>query len=127
MIGERNRFRLIYMRPALVLFSLLFALAPLAVHGKERPSPPSLLKMEEKTPDLQDPSDLYFDAWLRWKDGEKLRKEGKLEEATGRFQNALLQMKGIQKRWPDWKKEMVGNRIRVTEEILKSLKAGKAE
>lgn len=81
--------------------------------------------MEEKIPDLQgDPSDLYFEAWLRWKDGEKLRKDGKLEEAAGRFQNALLQMKGIQKKWPDWKKDMVESRIKMTEETLKSLGAG---
>lgn len=93
-----------------------------------RQSPwPSSRRKEEKIPDLQgDPSDRYFEAWLGWKEGERLQKDGKLEDAKGRYSQARLLFKGIQKKWPDWKKDMVGNRIRIAEETRKSLEAGRA-
>lgn len=105
------------MRPVLCLLSL--AALPSPVLGADHPALPSPPRCEEGLKD--DPSDHYYEGWLRWMEGEKLRKAGKPEEAKEPIRAALLQFKGVQKRWPDWKKEMVENRIKMTEEILKAL------
>jgi hypothetical protein len=104
------------MRPVLCL--LLLAAFPSAVLGADHPALPSPPQGEEGLKD--NPSDHYYEGWLR-KEGEKPRKAGKPEEAKEPIRAALLQFKGVQKKWPDWKKEMVENRIKMTEEILKSL------
>lgn len=104
----------------LVLTALLVALSPIAWagEGREKPTP----REEEKIPELEgDPSDHYFEGYLIYKEGEKLQKDGKLEGAQTCLQRALGKFKGVRKKWPDWKQETVGNRIRVTEEMLKSL------
>jgi len=112
------------MRSIIATLSLLLVLAPSALQSGEHPTAPLARMNEEKRPD--DPSDQYFEAWLRYKDAEKL-KETKPEEALERYSTALGLFKGIQARWPEWKKDMVKNRIAVTEEVLKSLEKGKGK
>ena len=112
------------MRPVFLLLCLSLAALPSAVLGEDQPARPSPPKGEEGVSNLKDDSsDHYYEGWLRWKEGEKLRKAGKPEAAKEPIRAAWLQFKGVQKKWPDWKKDMVESRIKMTEETLKSLGA----
>ncbi|QJE96611.1 hypothetical protein [Luteolibacter luteus] len=113
------------MRPALATLYLLLVLAPSAVHSEDRSKVHSP-RMNEEKPWEDDPSDRYFEGWLRYKEAERL-KETKPEEAREGYSTALELFKEIQARWPEWKKDMVKNRIATTEETLKLLEKGKGE
>lgn len=103
------------------LTGLLATLPTLAwAADKEREKSPR--KEEEEIPELEgEPSDHYFGGYLLFKDGESLRKEGRLEEAERCLHRALGKFKGVRKKWPAWKKEIVEMRVEKTEEALKSL------
>lgn len=57
-----------------------------------------------------DPSDVYFEGWLRYKDAQKLEKEKKAVEALEKYSQAQKLFDSIATYFPTWKRDMVGNR-----------------
>jgi len=57
-----------------------------------------------------DPSDVYFQGWLLFKDGEKLQAEKKNVEALEKYKRAQQLFDSIATYFPTWKRDMVGGR-----------------
>lgn len=61
-----------------------------------------------------DPSDVYYQAWLFSREAETLQKQGRHVEALAKLRSAEKFFETIHRFHPEWKKEMVGDRLSVT-------------
>jgi Tfp pilus assembly protein PilF len=69
-----------------------------------------------------DPSEYYFQGWLLTKDYEELLKQGKEEDALAKLKQAKQYFDKIRANYPDWqRKDMLNDRIRITEQALAQL------
>lgn len=57
-----------------------------------------------------DPSDVYFEAWLRYKEAKKLEEDKKYTDALEKYTQARKLFDSIATYFPTWKRDMVGNR-----------------
>ena len=57
-----------------------------------------------------DPSDVYFEGWLRYKEAKKLEEEKKYTDALEKYTQARKLFDSIATYFPTWKRDMVGNR-----------------
>jgi len=69
-------------------------------------------------PQFIDPSDLYFEAWLKIRDAEKLTKEEHFLDAYEKYQSAQKIFGTISSYHPEWKAEMVATRIGSTQKSI---------
>ena len=75
-----------------------------------------------------DPADVYYQAWLFVRESETLQKEGRHAEALGKLRSAEKFFETIHRFHPDWKKEMVGDRLTLTKgQITKTLPLAQAQ
>jgi Flp pilus assembly protein TadD len=75
-----------------------------------------------------DPSDVYYQAWLFVREAESLQKQGRHAEALEKFRSAERFFETINRYHPDWKKEMVGDRLSITKgQITKVLPLAQAQ
>lgn len=65
-----------------------------------------------------DPSDVYFQGWLTYKDGEKLQAEKKYAEALEKFQRSQKLFDSIATYFPTWRRDMVGGRRAKVIEVI---------
>jgi tetratricopeptide (TPR) repeat protein len=69
-----------------------------------------------------DPADVYYQAWLFVREAETLQKQGRHAEALDKFRRAEKFFETIHRFHPEWKKEMVGDRLTLTKnQITKAL------
>jgi len=69
-----------------------------------------------------DPADVYYQAWLFVREAETLQKQGRHAEALAKFRTAEKFFETIHRFHPEWKKEMVGDRLTLTKsQITKAL------
>jgi Flp pilus assembly protein TadD len=61
-----------------------------------------------------DPADVYYQAWLFVREAETLQKQGRYAEALQRFQRAATFFDSIHRFHPEWKKDMVDDRLSLT-------------
>jgi myosin heavy subunit len=61
-----------------------------------------------------DPADVYYQAWLFVREAEALQKQGRHAEALAKFRSAEKFFETIHRFHPEWKKEMVGDRLTLT-------------
>ncbi len=73
-----------------------------------------------------DPAEVYFQGYLAARAAEKLEAEGKFMEAADKLQQARKLFEGVRKHYPDWKKDMIGDRSAKTAEATARI-APKAE
>lgn len=65
-----------------------------------------------------DPSDVYFQGWLQFRDAEKLQAENKHAEALEKFLRARQLFDSVSSYYPLWKPDMVkGRRVKTQETI----------
>ena len=57
-----------------------------------------------------DPSDVYFEGWLRYKEAKKLEEDKKYTDALEKYTQARKLFDSIATYFPTWKRDMVGNR-----------------
>ena len=75
-----------------------------------------------------DPSDVYYQAWLFTREAETLSKQGRHAEALEKLRSAEKFFETIHRFHPEWKKEMVGDRLGVTKgQINKVLPLAQAQ
>lgn len=70
-----------------------------------------------------DPSDVYFQAYLEVRAGEQLEKDGDFVEAMRKFEQAGKLFGSVARFYPDWKVEMVKNRVDLTVAALENVRA----
>lgn len=80
--------------------------------------PPADAEAAGPAPDLNAPSDRYFQGWLLSRDAGKLADEGKPAEALGKLERARQLFDRVARDFPDWKPEMVAGRRKQTAESL---------
>lgn len=69
-----------------------------------------------------DPSDVYYQGWLFVREAETLQKQGRHAEALEKFRSAEKFFDTIHRFHPDWKKEMVSERLGITQgQITKAI------
>lgn len=61
-----------------------------------------------------DPADVYYQAWLFVREAETLQKQGRHAAALERLQRADAFFDSIHRFHPEWKKDMVGDRLSLT-------------
>jgi Tfp pilus assembly protein PilF len=62
-----------------------------------------------------DPADVYYQAWLFVREAETLQKQGRYAAALERYQRAATFFDTIHRFHPEWKKDMVGDRLSLTQ------------
>ncbi len=80
--------------------------------------PPAPLPDKSKPAPNFDPSDVYFQGWLLFKDGEKLQQQGKNLEALEKYKRAQQLFDNIATYFPTWKRDMVGGRRAKVIEVI---------
>jgi len=68
--------------------------------------------------DLTDPSDLYFQAYLIFKEGEKIAASGDTAGARAEFQRSRDWFVLVKNRFPTWKPDMVAFRLKEMDETI---------
>lgn len=69
-----------------------------------------------------DPADVYYQAWLFVREAEALQKQGRHADALTKLRSAEKFFETIHRFHPEWKKEMVGDRLLLTKsQITKAL------
>ncbi|MCW1886452.1 tetratricopeptide repeat protein [Luteolibacter flavescens] len=90
-------------------------MAGLSVTAQEQPGPMTPAK---DAPSNFDPSDVYFQGWLLYRDSEKLQAEKKHAEALEKLLRARQLFESVSSYYPLWKPDMVkGRRSRTQEDI----------
>ena len=65
--------------------------------------------------------DLYFHGYQAWKTGEKLEQAGKAGQARDKYVQAEEKIAAVQKRFPDWQREVVAYRLKNIRQRLAEL------
>ncbi len=65
-----------------------------------------------------DPADVYYQAWLFVREAETLQKQGRHAEALGKLRSAEKFFQTIHRFHPEWKKDMVGDRLTLTKDQI---------
>lgn len=69
-----------------------------------------------------DPSDVYYQAWLFTREAATLEKEGRYAESLAKLRSAERFFETIHRYRPEWKKQMVDDRLSITKaQITKTL------
>lgn len=84
--------------------------------------PPDLNFPAEDSDDPNDPSDGYFRGYNKTREAEKAENP---ERAAALYAEALASFKKVQKDFPQWKPEMVQNRIGQTENAISQVAVGR--
>jgi len=91
---------------------------------------PTLAQGPVATPPAQpnfDPADVYYQAWLFVREAETLQKQGRHAEALNKLRSAEKFFDTIHRFHPQWKKDMVGDRLALTKnQITKVLPLAQA-
>ncbi|QJE94738.1 tetratricopeptide repeat protein [Luteolibacter luteus] len=104
----RSLFRLTG-RASLLACACSIALSSVSAPGQQREIPLAPPRDGKAVPNF-DPSDVYFEGWLRYKDAQKLEQEKKAVEALEKYTQAQKLFDSIATYFPTWKRDMVGNR-----------------
>jgi len=83
----------------------------------------SPLSATQNDPRALDPADVFFQAWLVIRDAEKLKKEGKINEARLKYKQAATYYNIITRFHKNYRPAMVANRVRTTAESIRELEA----
>ena len=75
----------------------------------------------EEVKQAEEPSDIYFQAWLLCRDAEKSKTEGHFAASREKLEKAVELFEQIVKEHPGWKPQMVQARLAKTKEDLSSL------
>ena len=65
-----------------------------------------------------DPSNVYFQAWLTVREGEKSEKQGKFFEAFNKYDKAKKLFDSVALYHPEWKADLVKDRQKITAESM---------
>lgn len=65
-----------------------------------------------------DPADVYYQAWLFVREAETLQKQGRHVEALDKLRSADKFFETIHRFHPEWKKDMVGDRLTITKDQI---------
>ena len=65
-----------------------------------------------------DPADVYYQAWLYVREAETLQKQGRHLEALNKLKSAEKFFETIHRFHPEWKKDMVGDRLTLTKDQI---------
>lgn len=96
-------------RASLLACACSIALSSVPAIGQQREIPLAPPRDAKAVPNF-DPSDVYFEAWLRYKEGEKLAKDKKYTDALEKYTQARKLFDNIATYFPTWRRDMVGNR-----------------
>ena len=106
----------------LFVFGLLAVVMPTS--GAAGESMETIPRKEKKALLQQDnPSDHYFYGYLQWKEGEHHEKSDP-QRSWLCYRSAIRRFLDIQARWPDWKADIVGLRIRRSQAHLADFEVG---
>lgn len=97
------------------LLACALGMAGLPAIGQELPGPMTPTK---DAPANFDPSDVYFQGWLLFRDAEKLQAEKKNAEALEKLLRARQLFESVSAYYPLWKPEMVKGRRDKTQETI---------
>lgn len=86
------------------------SIAPLWVGGSHAQVPATRAPAQPNF----DPADVYYQAWLFVREAETLQKQGRHAAALERLQRADKFFDSIHRFHPEWKKDMVGDRLSLT-------------
>ncbi len=96
--------------------SIAFQAGPAA--AQQQPEIPLAPLPDKKAVPNFDPSDVYFQAWLLYKDGEKLQADKKYVDALEKYKRAQQLFDSIGTYFPTWKRNMVGGRRAKVIEVI---------
>jgi Flp pilus assembly protein TadD len=65
-----------------------------------------------------DPADVYYQAWLFIREAETLQKQGRHADALSKLKSAEKFFETIHRYHPEWKKDMVGDRLSLTKDQI---------
>lgn len=65
-----------------------------------------------------DPADVYYQAWLYVREAESLQKQGRHLDALNKLKSAEKFFETIHRYHPEWKKDMVGDRLTLTKDQI---------
>ena len=74
-----------------------------------------------------DPAQIYYNIYIDIKSAEKLEKKGEFSDAWQKYSKAAKYLDNLQEFHEDWRKEMVGRRIKSTSASIESIKAKVAQ